>query len=448
MSFGLFKSTLLLLATLKVNIVFDGNVSIFIIVSTIALLPIFARELRSSAALVLAYWFVIALHQGIAFTNFFFFVTPGAGGEAILFHENSASLAESLQFFTTNVYSEVVERVFFCSLLGLAYLVFEPTMLVGSQITILVFAISCIIIIKILGLLELSRYRVPVLLVFGSLPSMVLMGSVPLRESYQILFLMLTIYFGIKMNLKGSVKGYFLFMVGSALFMGLLHHGLNYYAKVLIIFFLVWTPYVCSSLLSIKKRQFISVIAVLTLLVTAFFLVRVRHVNIGFISQLFDMNWDVIKVFRDNSGLVMGRTSYEVVLDFSSIFTTIKTFFLLYTHYLFAPFPWQVKSFLDYFAFFESFLRMVFICFSVKYWLSSNGQKRRMLGLMLILYFSVSFMYALGTTNYGTAIRHHMLSWWILAITGTPLLIDRWPNSLKFFSIPRSYIPRETKLTP
>ena len=34
-------------------------------------------------------------------------------------------------------------------------------------------------------------------------------------------------------------------------------------------------------------------------------------------------------------------------------------------------------------------------------------------------------MWALGTTNYGTAMRHHMLSWWIIVIAGFPPLMAR-----------------------
>jgi hypothetical protein len=44
---------------------------------------------------------------------------------------------------------------------------------------------------------------------------------------------------------------------------------------------------------------------------------------------------------------------------------------------------------------------------------------------MLVLYFSMTLMWAVGTTNYGTAIRHHMLSWWIIVIVGIPPLIGK-----------------------
>jgi hypothetical protein len=119
---------------------------------------------------------------------------------------------------------------------------------------------------------------------------------------------------------------------------------------------------------------------------------------------------------------------------------TIYTSCKLYVHYLFAPFPWQVKNALDTYAAMESILRMTFIYFSVKHWRKAYGVQRRLLGLMLILFFSMSFMWAMGTTNYGTAIRHHMLSWWILVIAGLPLLMESLSRVWVFLAV-RNHSP-------
>jgi hypothetical protein len=326
----------------------------------------------------------------------------------------------------------------FTHFLGLLYWVTEPSKVLGSQMSILVFGISCIILIKILGLLELSRYRVPVLLAFGSLPSMVLMGSVPLRESYQVLFFMLAVYFGIKMHLKENVKPCGLFMVASAFAMGLLHQALMMYSMVLIVLFVVWSPHPTSSWLAVKKRHLMLVFTVVVLLGRAIFLVKIRFINFGILSHMVEMDlWKMVLLFRTKSEMIVSRASYKVVMDFSSLFAITQTSLLMYMHYLFAPFPWQVKSVLDFFALLESFLRMVLIYFSVKQWRSAYGLKRRLIGLMLILFFSMSFMWALGTTNYGTAVRHNLLSWWILSVVGTPLLIERLCSFIKYFSIRR-----------
>ena len=65
------------------------------------------------------------------------------------------------------------------------------------------------------------------------------------------------------------------------------------------------------------------------------------------------------------------------------------------------------------------------ICFFVFEWRKAVDLRKRLLGLLLLLFFSMSFLWAVGTTNYGTAIRHNMLIWWILVIGGVPPLIKK-----------------------
>ena len=95
-------------------------------------------------------------------------------------------------------------------------------------------------------------------------------------------------------------------------------------------------------------------------------------------------------------------------------------------HYLFGPFPWQVGgNILDVYACMESFLRIGLIFFAVKQWRDAHGFQRQSLGLLLVIYFSITLMWSMGTSSYGTALRHHMMSYWVLAIAGVPPLIDK-----------------------
>jgi hypothetical protein len=50
--------------------------------------------------------------------------------------------------------------------------------------------------------------------------------------------------------------------------------------------------------------------------------------------------------------------------------------------------------------------------------------KRRIWGLFLIIYFSMTFLWSTGTVNYGTSIRHHLLTNWIIVIAGGSRLIE------------------------
>ncbi|MZH03570.1 MAG: hypothetical protein F3745_09320 [Nitrospinae bacterium] len=119
------------------------------------------------------------------------------------------------------------------------------------------------------------------------------------------------------------------------------------------------------------------------------------------------------------------RTSYVIPFDTSSHFMLVLSVIKMYGYYLFYGFFWRLEKVVDVFAAMEAFLRLTLLYFSVLGWWRAVGLQRRLMGLMLVLYFSMSFLWALGTTNYGTATRHHMLTWWIIVILGVPSLITK-----------------------
>ncbi|MBA7590499.1 hypothetical protein ES708_32623 [subsurface metagenome] len=118
------------------------------------------------------------------------------------------------------------------------------------------------------------------------------------------------------------------------------------------------------------------------------------------------------------------RASYGIMLDTSSAITLIRSTLLMFVYYLFAPFPWQATNWLDVYGVAESLLRFALIFFSILFWFRAEGIQRRIWGLLLVIYFSMTFLWATGTVNYGTSIRHHVLTNWIIIILGGPVVID------------------------
>jgi hypothetical protein len=408
----------------------EGTVYALVLSFSIWLLPIFIREFRSDWQMILAYWFVLTLHQVIAFTNLYWFTTLGSDADAIRFHLAAAEIAKSGEF---NIR---LGGAFYENILGKLYSLFGISHMLGQQFSLLAFAGSCVVLIKMLSLLKLSYYRVPILLAFGALPSMVFLGSVTLRESYQVLFFMLTTYFGIKMHMKSGVNRGFVFFIISALAMGLFHKALIIFSVFLIILFLMWSLRPTSQLWYIKKLRLLAVFFVPVVLGCIVVLTEMG-LSGSAVAMLKNMDvFEAIQRYRDNSPIT--RASYNVHLDFNSLFTIIYSGFLMYGNYLFTPLPWRIENILDFYAFIEVVLRIVLIYFSVKHWHNSYGSQKRLFGLMLILFFSNSFMWAMGTTNYGTAIRHNLLSWWILVIVGLPPFLERLRAITKTLAVPKT----------
>jgi hypothetical protein len=118
------------------------------------------------------------------------------------------------------------------------------------------------------------------------------------------------------------------------------------------------------------------------------------------------------------------RANYGIMLDTSSLGSLIKTTSLAYIYYLFAPFPWQVTNWFDVYALADSFFRFILILIGIFFWYRADGMKRRIWGLLLVIYFSMTFLWAMGTVNYGTSIRHHLLTNWIIVLLGGSGLIE------------------------
>ena len=380
-------------------------------------LPLIYRELGRKKSVLVTYFFVLTLHQIVAVINAFWFTTIGADTDAISFNRIGHELAQS------GIFSFSIGSQFYGNMLGVVYWLFGASHFLGVQLSILAFSLSCVVLLKILRQLNLLQYQVWILIAFGALPTMVLLGSITMRESYQVLFFMMTVYFGIKMHLKGGLNRNFIFLILSALCMGVFHKGLIVYMLFLIALLCFFTLKPTCRLLQIKTLRLRLLGMSIVFVVIFSTVVTLQIPGLGVLSALTDMELaEYTARYRDNS--VLARATYVVPLDITSPFSFITSSFVLYFYYLFAPFPWAITHVVDIYAAIEAFMRMILLYYSIKHWRSAYGVQRRLLGLLLILFFTMSFLWAMGTTNYATAMRHHMLTWWILVVMGVPGLVD------------------------
>jgi len=415
--------------------------AIFLVVATF-LMPAFSRELRKSGAIIFVYWVVIVLHQVVAFLNQYLYAIGGSGIVGATndanqgFHYVAKELALNGEFLYRGVLFSVplslesflrAGSYFYYEMLGSFYQWFGVSLLFGEQLSILVFAFSCIVFLKIMRQLGLERYRVSCLFCFGALPTMVLLGSVTLRESFEVFFFMLAVYSGVKISISEKLQTTSIFyMMIAAFLMGIFHRALVVYAVFIIFLFLMYSPRPISRWGNIKKLHLIGVGVIPFIFLGLVIMSTTNSFSFSYVQRIIDYGiFDAIVGFQQTSIANLGRTSYAALLDSSSIFMMIYSFLKGYSFYLFRPFPWEIHNAIDFYAFWEVLVRITLIFFFVFEWWKAVGPRKRLLGLMLLLFFSMSILWAVGTTNYGTAIRHNMLTWWILVIGGVPPFIKK-----------------------
>ena len=130
--------------------------------------------------MVVGYWFVVGLHQVVAFINagIMGLGTPDSRG----FQQAGETRAMSGDWLFSlggeKIPNPSTGGEFYEYALGAVYRWFSPSHLLGEQLSILVFALSCIIFLKIMRQLGVVRYRLSSLLAFGALPTMVILGSI------------------------------------------------------------------------------------------------------------------------------------------------------------------------------------------------------------------------------------------------------------------------------
>jgi hypothetical protein len=398
--------------------VFSTFVTAFFIIAII-ILPFSSSHFRKNKNLIQSYWIVILLYQVVAFTNAFWFRTLGADMDAHSFHVLAANISQVGEFQFAS------DASLYKNILGVLYWLTAPSHILGEQLSILSIAISIIVFVKILDLLKLNRYQVPLVFIYAAQPTMLMLGSITLREPFQVLFVILAFYFGLKMKifLKNKITN-FLFILLFSLMAGLLHKALFLYSMILIGVFLLWDIKNTNTIFRVTMPR-IFVLVITTLILYVFFSVASNSSISG--AEVFRMisSFEILDAIeKHRMDTPIGRASYNVGLDTSSLFSVIYSGFLIYINYLFSPFIWQVSNLADVYAYIESILHMILIYYSIKLWRLERGEMRQILGLLLLLFFIMSFIWSVGSTNYGTGMRHKMLSWWMLVLMGGPLFYE------------------------
>jgi hypothetical protein len=382
-------------------------------------IPFFSILIRSNH-LVLSYWVVISLYQIVAFTNAFLVRTLGADMDANSFHVLGVEVNNS------GVFQFHSDANLYINILGKFYSMTSNSIIIGSQLSILFIGISIVFFVKILNKLKLNHNQALLIFLYAGLPSMFMLGSITLREPIQVSLLLISFYFGLKMRIDSKYKVFnFCMLVLFALGAGIFHRGVFVFSIFFTFAFLVWNTNEIKIKYKIKVKRLI-VLTMTPFLILVFFYLAVNSDISG--SNIFEkiLNLEVLEAIKNHRTYTpIGRASYDIPFDYSSIFMGIYSSGMIYIHYLFTPFVWNISSLADLYAGSEAILHLILIYYSIRAWLMEKGQRKQLIGLMLILFFVISFIFAVGTTNYGTGIRHKMLSWWLLVIMGGPYLISK-----------------------
>lgn len=288
----------------------------------------------------------------------------------------------------------------------------------GDNINFALFMnVFCYIIIsytlyEIIKLIATKEQGIKAVIIMSIFPIDILYSSVLLREQTIIMFMILSFLFLIKYIKKGI---FFEFLI-SVLFhcLGVLFHsGILF---LLAVHFYVLFFYK-------KKVKKIKHKTAKTLALGVFSIVLFKILSklpkFAFIKDIFNieyLNHVVVGRFLASTGT--GRTAYLTNLVPSNLVEFILYIPLRIIYFLFAPFLWMVGGAGDVFVLLDGTFYIILVILAIK---SLKFMDMKIRKVFLLYFFAFTVVFSIGTTNYGTAMRHrHKILWLIVAVAVMP----------------------------
>tara|TARA_B110000003_G_scaffold256930_1_gene274851 strand:+ start:37186 stop:38322 length:1137 start_codon:yes stop_codon:yes gene_type:complete len=342
----------------------------------------------------------------VAIWNGFFGPSIGADGDALLFHDIAVEVSRFGVFDTKfNIgwlYSYFLGIIYFLTTLNSIFL--------GSVLSCLAWLASALILNKSIKLLGVDqKYRDRALILYAIIPSSILFTSVTLREVYQLLFVNLLFFSSLKILLEGNHKFWFLILI-SSFCMGALHFGLVLYGILGALITLYFTSIKDGKILSIELILFY--IPLLSLFI---------YLGLNLFDQLVPFDFEdglAAAVQSYQSGHNETRAMYTYKPEIEGLIGLIIFIPISLFQYLLEPMPWKISTSLDIALFFENIFRVALIIFAINNLLKVKSYLKTPLVYSILMFFALEILWALGTVNWGSAVRHHIPAMGILMIIG------------------------------
>lgn len=378
---------------------------------------VFVQRVNTVIAILMVFFVKLV----ISLMNTNYFTIYGAGADSKGFFNNATLISQSgFDINLLNTGGTLYENI-----LAFMFNIVGVSQFNGEMLSIFVFVVAVSFLLKIAERLYGSNNNYNTLLVylFGLLPSMLIYTTIIMREPFQVLFFLMSVYYYMESQNNGtfSFKVSIKFLIAVFL-LGLFHNGLLLFTFVLIgiYVFRVFRN-------QLKIKSVVIRIAISALILFLFIgLLNVLGISTQASEALLsgDMT-SYVDNYRDGGIALDARAQYGVELDTSNIFMMLGTLPLVFTNYMLAPFPWQISSVIDIYAFMENIFRAILLYCSFRYLNRVEKSKRQTLIGIMVLFIIVEVLWSLGTVNWGTAVRHHLIGYGLVLVTGVPILKSR-----------------------
>nr|HIL74796.1 hypothetical protein [Rhodospirillales bacterium] len=259
------------------------------------------------------------------------------------------------------------------------------------------------------------------MLIYALIPSSLMYTSVTLREPFQLLFINLALYAALKIYFHRS-NAHWLVLFLAAVGMGILHGVLLASA----IFLIVGTLFLLTTR-NRKGMSFTKVVLVSPIVILCLFYGFSLFTTFSYGDRLEDGLSLAVQTYQEGTMAAEQRAGYRTDIEINGLGGLILSIPPFLFQYLFEPMPWKISSIVDVIVLLENMLRFWLIWNALKYLVGSYLNKpmyvarnyfgnKRFIFFIFLSYLLMETLWSLGTTNWGTASRHHVPSLGLLLV--------------------------------
>jgi hypothetical protein len=325
----------------------------------------------------------------VQYINLYIFPISGLNEDAFLFHFLATEFATN-GFFSEGFYQD--SKFYSYSIfLGYIYKAFNiSNIFFGSLLNIFFWFISALVLYNTLMTVAVKKNICNYALLFYTfLPSSIFFSSSTFREPLILLFTNLIIYFFVKLFKSKNINYFFLILILliNYILATYLHMA---YLYISIVFIIVTFFLIIYKFLKYKKTLF------LFFFIFLFFIFFQIEMTEYLLTNLMDKS----AIYKSNT--THGLTSYNYLISENNL---INNFFA-FVQFLVQPSFFTLSSYASYLIFLENIIKIFMIVTFPIILIQKNTKYNFLFIITFLLYLMITFIWSLGTTNWGTSIRH------------------------------------------
>lgn len=353
----------------------------------------------------------------ILFNNYIY-PLPQGGADALVFEKTAVSWARegcsaafnNLDPTGSYLYSGVLAVMYGC--VGISNFAAQLLNAVLGTFSVAVLAASCN---RMWG--KRTAHRAGFLL--SIFPALLIYSAVTLREAFILVLFSCSVYAVVRYSFSNRISWLLVaitFLLTSAMFHGAMAFGVV--GLIVAVMYRFISKPTSNPKSAFQRRLLVVLMSMIILGVSVLLLDQIFIPKVGNLGAV-----DTELVSDIVASRAQGNAAYLTGLSVGSLFDIIWQTPIRMAYVLFAPFLWNVSSPAHLFGLLDGSIYLMLTVLLIRHrkWILKNPAVLMLLGILL----SLAFVYAFGTSNFGTAMRHRAKFYVVILIVVAPAMFQR-----------------------